>query len=213
MRGMLISHARKFVYIHVNRTGGSSFASVLEPHVDHEQTNDRANKLLSSIGLQRDPRKVHFRAHDPASAVQRRWPKEMFDAYFKFAFVRNPYSWLVSMYHRIQGTPSHRHNALVKGMSGYGEYIDFEIARSRRFQHTFVLGRDDELIVDFIGRFERLQADFDHVCERLSLDRFELPRLGGRKQVDYREMYDDTTRDKVARHWKKDIELFEYDFE
>ena len=51
------------------------------------------------------------------------------------------------------------------------------------------------------------------MCERLSIERVELPRLGGRKQVDYREMYDDATRDKVAKHWKKDIELFQYDFE
>jgi len=209
---MLISHSRRFVYIHVNRTGGSSFASVLKPYVDL-QPRDRKSKLLSRLGLQRDPRRIRFRAHDSALAVQRRWPQEMFDAYYKFAFVRNPWSWLVSVYHRILGTPGHRHNALVAAMSGYGEFIDFEIARAKRSQHTFVLGRRDELLVDFVGHFERLQADFDRVCHQLSIERTELPRLGGRKKVDYRELYDDLTRDKVARHWKKDIELFEYDFE
>ena len=209
---MLISHSRCFVYIHVNRTGGSSFASVLGPYVD-SQPRDHTSKLLSRLRLQRDPRKIHFRAHDSALTVQRRWPKAMFDAYYKFAFVRNPWSWLVSVYHRILGTPGHRHNALVAGMSGYGEFIDFEIARAKRFQHTFVLDDRDQLLVDFVGRFESLQDDFDKVCNRLSIEHSELPTLGGRKQVDYRELYDDVTRAKVQRHWKKDIELFEYDFE
>ena len=158
MRGVLISHSRKFVYIHVNRTGGSSFASVLEPHVDHRQSNARANKLLSSVGLQRDPKRVHFRAHDSALAVQRRWPREMFDAYYKFAFVRNPCSWLVSLYFRFGTTTSHRHHRHVSKMS-FAEYVAWEVRRDKRHQHRFVCDEDGALIVDFVGRLERLHAD------------------------------------------------------
>lgn len=209
---MLISHSRRFVYIHLNRTGGSSFSRVLDPYVDRPP-DGRLDRLLDKLRLQRDPTRMRFRAHDSALAVQRRWPREMFDEYYKFAFVRNPWSWLVSIYHRILGTPTHRHQERFSRMKGFGEFVDFEIARNKRFQHTFVLGKEDEMLVDFLGRFERLQADFDRVCEHLSIEPVELPRLGGRKQVDYREMYDDATRDKVARHWRKDVELFQYEFE
>jgi len=37
--------------------------------------------------------------------------------------------------------------------------------------------------------------------------------LNPSKHKDFRDYYDSETIDKVAKHWRKDIELFGYDFD
>jgi hypothetical protein len=68
---------------------------------------------------------------------------------------------------------------------------------------------------DFIGRFEDLQRDFDKACDRIGVEKQQLPHMnkhtGLRKH--YYCYYDSETRDIIARLHKKDIDLFCYEFE
>lgn len=69
-------------------------------------------------------------------------------------------------------------------------------------------------MVNFLGHFERLREDYDKVCENLGLPPMdELPHKHKRTPRDYRDYYDDETREKVAQCWQRDIALFGYDFE
>ena len=73
---------------------------------------------------------------------------------------------------------------------------------------------DDEgtVIVDFVGRFERLAQDFRHICERARLPNISLPHLNKSTSGDYRRHYSNDTRDIVAGWAEADIEAFDYDF-
>ena len=78
---------------------------------------------------------------------------------------------------------------------------------------SMIVDEDGASIVDFVGRFENLQADFAAVCDRIGLHRTGLPhenRSDGRKA--YRDYYSEETRDIVARYFKRDIERFGYEF-
>lgn len=70
------------------------------------------------------------------------------------------------------------------------------------------------LEVDFIGRFEKIDEDFDHIAGRLGLD-VSLPRrnAGTSRPRDYRQLYTDRTAEIVAKAYARDIALFGYDFE
>ena len=68
--------------------------------------------------------------------------------------------------------------------------------------------------MDFVGRYERLQEDFDEACRRIGIPPRKLPEK--RKAKDrgaYREYYDDETAEMVARHFRRDIEEFGYRFD
>ncbi len=209
---MLISHQAKFLLIHIQRTGGGSVARVLKPLIDHPK-GGRIACASALLPIKRNPHRLFFGAHIKAREVRLRWPRQAWDEYFKFAFVRNPYSWIVSLYTRIGSSPTHGHSKRVAAMT-FPEFVDWEIARNRRHQHRFVCDRAGNLILDFVGRLEHLEADVATICQRIGISPHgALPRLGGRDRAPWRSFYDEATRRKVAAHWARDIEYFGYDFE
>lgn len=210
---MLLSHSHRFLFVHTIRAGGTSVVRALEPYA-HRPPEGRANKLLSKLGLVRDPDRIRLREHETALGARKLLPAELWEAYFKFAFVRNPWSWLVSVWMRLRTTESHRHHAAVAPLD-FPAYVDWEVGRNQRHQHAFVCDDEGRLIVDFVGRLESLRRDFDQVCRRIGVTGVKLPHEGARKREhsDYRAYYDDDLRQKVARHWARDVELFGYGFD
>jgi len=71
----------------------------------------------------------------------------------------------------------------------------------------------DRLLVDFVGRFERLLEDFKKVCQRLELGDIELPRTNATVHDHYSRYYNNETKKIVADHYAKDIDFFGYVFE
>jgi len=69
-----------------------------------------------------------------------------------------------------------------------------------------------EQIVDYIGRFENLQSDFDEICEKLDIPGSTLPHINSTKrQKDWRSYYTDDTFLKVAEFYIDDIVRFGYE--
>jgi hypothetical protein len=81
-------------------------------------------------------------------------------------------------------------------MSGFGEYIDWEIGRNKRHQHIFVLDKDERLNIDFIGRLENLDADYTRLCAALDIYAKPLPHRNANAASDYRSLYTDEIRGK-----------------
>lgn len=209
---MLISFSHRFIFVHVQRTGGSSVIRTLEPY-GYRAPVTPISKLLSRTGFIKDPKKIVFRTHETARRVRELLPAGMYEDFLTIAFVRNPWSWLVSLYEVFRKGPRHRHHKIVSKMKDFREYIDWEAARNSRFQYPLITDSGGEIIIDYLGRYERLQDDYAGLCKRLDIDVAPLPRENRRTFRDYREYYDDDTREKVAEYWRRDIDLLGYDFE
>lgn len=181
-----------FIFIHINKTAGTSIAKC--------------------IGL---PKKRHL----TAKQIIKITGKKKFDEAFKFAVVRNPWSKVVSHYQYRVRT---KQNALgeypipfdVWVSKTYGEekdlkYYDFP----KMFMPQVDWLRDDKGIISVnkIIKFEELPEAFDEIAKEIGINS-SLPKLNTTNKVDYRAMYDETSKLVIAQHFKEDIELFNYRF-
>ena len=207
---MLISDSHQFVFVHVAKTGGDSIKLALWPLSIGPNLSHRSS-ILRYAGLPRDYRRFRFRVHDTVQRLERQVPAEIYQRYFKFAFVRNPWDRLVSAYSDRLNRPRRRPGRLFQTTNTFDEYVHFEARRGKLFQHKQLAGADGQITLDFIGRFETLQEDFATVCTRLGIG-IALPHVNRTHHRPYHQYYDVALRDFVARHWQRDIEAFGYEY-
>ena len=75
------------------------------------------------------------------------------------------------------------------------------------------MDRSGKVNLDFIGRFETLEKDFELLTARLGV-LASLPKTNtSPRGRDYRSYYDDESIEIVAKLYSRDIELFGYSFE
>ncbi len=218
---MLLSHRHKFLFVHIAKTGGTSVRAALnrlrwrDPWYYLMFPCHRLSHLTGHRIATKFPR------HSKIIAAKEMLPAEFFNALFKFAFVRNPWDLQVSSFHHIR----RERPEVMQGITDFNEFMrwkfnperpyQYHIDTSLEFQSDYLIDLRGNVITDFIGRTERLQEDFDLVCERVGIPRIELPqkRVAKDRQRDYRSYYADDTADAVARHFAVDIEKLGYTFD
>jgi len=224
------------IFIHIPKTAGQSVERVFLRWAGLDWDH-RAALLLrpNADPTKGPPRLAHLTARDYVRLGY--ISQSDFDAAFKFAFVRNPWTRMVSLYHHLNQGQSFREYVLGE----FRERVWEEMAWFVRPQRDFIYDETGALLVDFVGRFERLQEDFDQVCRRLGKPPTPLPRVNQatdhrklhwsgnprkilrswRKRMikpaprfpRYQDYYDPDTRTAVAELYQMDIELFGYRFD
>ncbi|HHH44031.1 MAG TPA: sulfotransferase family protein [Gammaproteobacteria bacterium] len=233
----MICHHYKTVFVHVPKTAGQSVERVFLDLLGLTWET-RAPLLLRKnrspeLG---PPRLAHLTA---SQYVQCKYmTREQFDSYFRFAFVRNPWDRVVSFYKYLGETST----------MGFKQYLverfQSEVWNSLHWfvkpQASFLYDDDDRLLVNYVGRFENLQTDFNQVCKRIGIAQTDLPCVNKSKKITakpvpgiskvkrilgkhgktkkeapvrYQDYYDEESRELVAKLYSRDIELFGYRFD
>lgn len=187
---------KDFVFVHVTRTGGTSVTSALRPFGKDFSFHDH-------IGVEGIVRKIGGR---------------LYDSLFSFAFVRNPWCKQVSFYTYIRRDPGHHLHTMMMKFNTFEDYIRTlpEQDVCLRTQQLDTISFDGIPRVDFIGRFEYIERDFETITERIGVvavlppTKFELHR--SRQAKYYRQYYTKETKEIVARVFARDIRIFDYEF-
>ena len=165
-------------------------------------------------------RKKHYTYLEHLNNIKK--GEEVDKDYFSFAFVRNPFDRLVSQFHFTGRQWWNKYEEIAKYKFSFKNYVKYVVAAGRPFSnHKKTKGRDQDWSmlqfvdggVDFIGKFENLQEDFDVVCDKIGIPRKELPHKNKTKHKHYSGYYDDETKRIVAKKYTKDIKYFDYKFE
>ena len=218
---MLISHTHKFIFFHVAKAGGMSMREVLRPFAQ-EPEKFKIRRPPQIVKGKPNPLNDMWQAlllHSKARDAQKEFPEATFRDFYKFAFVRNPWDWQVSMYHFILKETSHVKHDLVTSLGSFEAYLDWVVQTKTPFpkgatklQKYTITDQDGHLLVDFVGHYETLAQDFAHICHRLGLE-LSLPHINQTTHRDYRSYYNATTKQLVEKHFQADIALFGYTFE
>jgi len=87
---------------------------------------------------------------------------------------------------------------------------DREADKHFRSQYTFVTDRQGNIFVDFLGRFENLNDDFQRICKKINLPMKELPHLMRSKRKLELQEIDEKLWRMVVQRYAEDFELFDY---
>lgn len=139
--------------------------------------------------------------------------QRQFDAYFKFGFVRNPWDRVVSLYERAEAQQ-------MRSEMTFDEFVDWiEYSSStcvhsspHRYQLDWFVDPNGKILADFIGRFERLEADWAFVARKLDMAESLPHRRANIRTRHYTEYYTARTREIIANKFRVDIEHFGYQF-
>jgi chondroitin 4-sulfotransferase 11 len=193
----MISHEHKCIFIHIPKTAGTSI-----------------NKMLN---LEPDYEKRRINGHG-GMAYHRKYFKK---GYFSFSFCRNPWDRLFSAYFYLSSekclnwpVSNTRIHSTIKKYRDFKTFVNHidESMNDKHFQHQHSFIQHPVYNIDFIGRFENLQEDFNTICDKIGIPQQELPHKNKTKHKHYTEYYDDETRQIVTEKYAKDIEYFGYEF-
>lgn len=208
----MIAHPLKAVFVHIPKTAGQSVEQIFLSLLGLDQQSRPALLLREKRDYEQGPPRLsHLTAHE---YTQHGFLSEQqFDEFFSFAFVRNPWSRVQSFYSYLKFDEKMSFAQFV--LDELQEQIQSE--KNGWFvkpQAEYILDSNNAQLVDFVGRFENLQTDFDQVMKQLGLPKAELPvtnySLRMISDVERSNTYDSSTIDKVAQLYARDIDLFGY---
>jgi len=194
---MLLSHEKKFLFIHIQKTGGTSITQYLQNNI-------------SDLHLYMNP-------HSPLCLAE-----EKYHHYYTAAFVRNPFDRLVSWYTMINSikNPNFLQSEVLKKARNFDEFIlncEDIVSKNRwkafsKNQVDYLYDKHGTINIDFIGRFENLSEDIQILSKKLDLKEITLPHLNKSKHQHYRAYYNTRTQNIVQKRFERDLDFFKYRF-
>lgn len=211
---MLISFQKQFIFIHVYKVAGTSVKNALFEYSSYAEKNlyHKTRRKLHDLGIITNYKYSTFRYHATALQIKSRLPMDIWNTFFKFAFVRNPWDWWVSQYHHQLRDEREAYYNIVNNMS-FNEYLNWRLSKegAGSDQKRFVVDENGKLIVDFLGRYETLDRDFNLICRHLGINK-KLGRFNAGSHRNYREYYNEELRQLVETRCRPDIEFLGYKF-
>ncbi len=162
----MIDHKLKAIFLHIGKTAGSSVEHMMSRTPLNSSQADR--QILYGY----DKEEGIYLQHANAKTVKRLVGEEIFDTYYKFSIVRNPYSRLLSVYHYLID----QHTEQFGSFKGYIESLPKMLGGaphkgSHHSPQTDYTHINQEYVLDYVGRFEELPYSIDPVRKMLEITR------------------------------------------
>lgn len=220
----MISHKHRCIFVHIPKNAGTSIELKIagRPHRGRGKQDHRTVRNIQSGFVPQGFAEIFSIAslrllNQRLIGLRRGFQfvnRSQFDEYFKFTFVRNPWARAYSWYRNVMRDRYHLREHGIRGEISFEEFLrEHSASWALRSQVDWLTAWNGEIPLDFIGRFENLQSDFDRVCQRLGIQDSLLSHELQSRSGSYVDAYNSTTKRIVESLYERDIEVFEYEFE
>lgn len=207
---MIISHKHRFIFVPIPKTGTHAVRQALREHLGPEDIEQVGLFVEKKFPFPEIARLRH--GHLSLSQVRPFIGEDMADTYFSFGFVRNPFDRFVS----YCAFMTREHGAFDRDPRGTMRHILFDLRPTQHIhfqpQYKLLAGEDGVIEVDYVGRVESIQQDYDEICRKIGIAPRVLDRVNTSRRGDYRNYYDAELVDAIAALYRRDLELFDYTF-
>lgn len=194
-------HYYKCIFVHIPKTGGVAIQ----------------NTLFNSFGG----------GHYTIQNYQPILGQRLFNEYFKFSFVRNPWDRLLSAYCFLKRGGMNPFDAQfsetqLKQFDDFNDFVENWVNSEniKTFTHfkkqcDFLLNNKNKIDLDFLGYYENLNQDFEVIKQHLKMpSALQLKWLNASslERKNYKDYYNETAQKIVSKVYEQDIDLFKYTF-
>lgn len=213
----MISTQKKFLFIHVPKTGENSIQNILRDYSEDEIViKGRHQDGIERFGVLN--KQYNITKHSTLSHCRSVLEASIYRSMFKFATIRNPWDMMISLYfspHRgIKEWDRNEFLTLVNKVSTLRQYICVDSLKDRILAKLGVrkLNFSNKLDadIDFQIKFEHLNDDFKVVCEQIGIPHSPLPKRNVSVRAHYSKFYDDELREIVRNRFKEEIKFGNY---
>lgn len=226
---MLISHRHKFIFTKTVKTAGTSVESYFERYCmpegewREEHQRDSYESEFGVIGYRgkisgEKPKWYH---HMPASEIRTLVGDEIWNSYFKFTVIRNPWDKAISAYYHFGEDYKMKlsrklfqkilkPSCTLKQISFLNWLTDEKPPRDR---NKYLI--NDEVCVDEFIRFENLSDGIERVCNKIGIpwDETRLPKFKTEKRdraVKPCDLYTPQAHRLIEKRYAYEIKHFDY---
>ena len=211
----MISYYKRCIFIHIPKCGGTSVESIIWPR---PEDRIEANLWMGFISEYHNKYQTGGLQHLLANQVRAEVGLDIFNSFYKFAFVRNPWDRIVSQFAYMQKRPDLMDFIGMKPETEFKAYLSL-IQKKQHVQWMpqtdFILDQDGTLLVNKIGRLESIEKDSDEVFDILGVCREQAKNFHAnrseRKSIDH--YYDQESVEMVGEIYSSDINYFNYGFD
>jgi hypothetical protein len=215
---MIVSRGRRYIFVHIPKTGGTSLALALEAraHRDDILIGDTPKAIKRKGRVRTLNAKGRLWKHSTLADLDGALSPSDLDGMFIFTLVRNPWDRMVSYYHwlRQQGF-DHPAVTLAKA-TGFEDFVlhpDTDASLRAFPSARYVTDAAGVERCSAYVRLEHLDADLAPVEAYLGF-RLDVPHANASdRPKDYRRAYSDQTAAAVAAMCAEDIARFGYRFD
>lgn len=216
---MIISHGRRYIFVHAPKTGGTSLALALEARAmkDDIMLGDTPKATRRRHKVKDIPTSGRLWKHSGLRDIDGLVsPAEIRD-FFIFTIVRNPWDRVVSYYHWLRVQEFDHPAVGIAKVTDFAGFLRDRVIISSLRNHpyaSYVTDPSEAEHCDLFLRLEHLDQDIGPLNVHLGFDLGPMPHVNrSSRDADFRSYYTSKDAEIVAEACADDIARFGYTFD